>query len=146
LIRSTDAIVIDFEKFLRQKPMLYDSASLEGGLLVEGFVNDKRTPHDWLSSIEPLYEKGAILGWSDPCHPTDPSAWFYDCVRQIRVYARQLECQPGQYSAALALCLIKKACNLRSFDSKRETLRAAAYFLAEKILKATFGRLGESDS
>ena len=55
LVRATDAIVIDFAKHCR-KPLVYDPASLEAGLLVEGFHNDKRELPAWLDSIRQLYD------------------------------------------------------------------------------------------
>lgn len=147
LVRSADAIVIDFEKIGFDMPLVYDAASLEGGLLVDGFIGDLRTPTSWLASIECLYDEAAFGHEVVPCHPRDKSAWYFDCVRQIRIHARQMERGAGQYAAALALALIKKACNSEDFrDSSgtntdvgqqmtREHLRAAAYVLAERILK-----------
>ena len=38
LVRHGDAILIDFEKLEQHYPLTYDPASLEGGLLVEGFI------------------------------------------------------------------------------------------------------------
>jgi len=140
LVRGADAIVIDFEKVLPTEPLLYDAASLEGSLLVDGFFNDKRSTSEWLASISKLYEKGAVLGLTEPCHPKDGSAWFYDCVRQIRIHARELECEPFQYATVLAVVLAKKSCNTHEFpNEKRETLRAAAYLFAERILLAETG-------
>ena len=40
LVRHGDAILIDFEKLEQHYPLTYDPASLEGGLLVEGFIED----------------------------------------------------------------------------------------------------------
>lgn len=136
LVRSGDAIVIDFEKVESRWPLVYDAAALEGGLLVDGFADDSRSPADILSSIISLYENGVILERISSCHPKDASTWFYDCVHQIRIQARQLEFHPGQYATALALALIKKACNPHKFDDTKIRLRAVAYVLAEKILTA----------
>jgi hypothetical protein len=147
LVRSADAIVIDFEKVGFDMPLVYDAASLEGGLLVDCFIGDQRSPASWLESIRSLYDGAAFGDEVIPCHPKDRSAWYFDCVRQIRIHARQLERAPRQYAVALALALAKKACNPEDFrdDSgtkpapsqhmTREHLRAAAYVLAEQILK-----------
>ncbi len=136
LVRGSDAIVIDFEKSSRQRamPILYDAASLEGGLLVDGFIRDRRDIMELVASLAPLYSGGQDLRWRVPCQPRDPSSWFYDCVHQIRIQARQMECQEFQYSAVLAFVLIKKACNTVRFSEQSERLRALAYLLAEKLL------------
>ncbi len=148
LVRSADAILIDFEKVGFDMPLVYDAASLEGGLLVDCFIGDQRSPAAWFESIRSLYDGAAFGDEVMPCHPKDRSAWYFDCIRQIRIHARQLERAPLQYAAALALALAKKACNPEDFrDHKesrsepsqlmtREHLRAAAYVLAEQILKA----------
>lgn len=136
LVRSTDAVVIDFEKTTDALPILYDAASVEGGLLVDGFLRDGRKPSELLASLEPLYSGGGDLRWMIPCHPGDPSSWFYDCVHQIRIQARQMQSQEFQYAATLALVLIKKACNEQRFDDKAEALRAVAYVLGERLLLA----------
>jgi len=148
LVRSSDAIVIDFEKVGFDMPLVYDAASLEGGLLVDGFIGDHRTAMSLLASIECLYEKAAFDTEVVLCHPKDKSAWYFDCVRQIRIHARHMERGSGQYATALALALVKKGCNSEDFrdpsgtsthtnqQMTREHLRAAAYVLAERILKA----------
>jgi hypothetical protein len=133
LVRSTDAVVIDFEKTAVALPILYDAASVEGGLLVDGFAKDGRKLSELLASLEPLYLDGADLGWRIPCHPGNPSSWFYDCAHQIRIQARQMECQEFQYAATLALVFTRKACNPRVFDPETEGLRAIAYVLAERL-------------
>ncbi len=137
LVRATDAIVIDFAKHCR-KPLVYDAASLEAGLLVEGFDNDKRDLSVWLDSIRPLYHNLQLQGALPRVHPNDPSTWFYASVRQIRLYAREMECREGQYAAALAIALLKKSSKDLKFDRVKEGRRAAAYVLAERVLLSTF--------
>jgi Ternary complex associated domain 9 len=134
LVRLSDAILIDFEK-LKEGPLIYDVASVEAGLLVDGFAGDMRTPRDWLKSIEPLYDSHELLAWRIPCHPKDSSSWFYDCVRQIRLQATPLQGNIGQYAAALAIALIRKSCNKQIFKDRRDVLRAGAYVLGEGILE-----------
>ena len=64
LVRHGDAILIDFEKLEQHYPLTYDPASLEGGLLVEGLIEDLKkkrlTPKKLLSMISPLYEERAL--------------------------------------------------------------------------------------
>ncbi len=144
LVRGGDAIVIDFEKFGNDLPLLIDLASLEAGLFVEGFVGDCRNREDLLISIESLYELVELVDFHFiPCDPSDESAWFFDCVRQIRMQARQIELANGQYALTVAVELTKKACNKKTFNTPteiegqkltREELRAIAYILAERIL------------
>ena len=147
LVRGHDAIIIDFEKVDTQAPLLRDMASLEGGLFVDGFIGDRRTGIELLKSVECLYDAAAFRdGNVVPCHPRDGSAWFFDCVRQIRMQARQVECARYQYALALAVALIRKACNKADFREdktrttipscplSREDVRALAYLLSERIL------------
>lgn len=136
LVRGSDAVLIDFERMENDKLCLYDSASLEGGLFVDGFIDDKRDVASVLKSVSPLYEKGALTGVLPNCHPMDPSAWFYDCVRQIRTHAAHVECCPGQYGLTLAAAFSKKAANTKIFNDKRDELRAAGYVIAERIISS----------
>lgn len=153
LVRGNDAIIIDFEKVETGAPVLRDMASLEAGLFVDGFVGDARTGMVLLKSVECLYEPAAFDGNVVPCdgnvvpcHPSDGSAWFFDCVRQIRMQAKQLELAPRQYAVALAVALARKACNKEDFRNdktcaptpscplSREDMRALAYVLSERVL------------
>jgi hypothetical protein len=136
LARFGDAIVIDFEQLADGKPLVYDPASVEASLLVDGFANDPRDTDEWLLSIVRLYERRDMFGWIAPCRPDDPSAWFFDCVRQIRSYAHHLELVEGQYATALALALLKKSCNPNGFDIFAERRRASAFLLAENLLQS----------
>ncbi|MHB8345878.1 MAG: phosphotransferase [Acidiferrobacterales bacterium] len=146
LVRGNDAIVIDFEKVGTRAPLLWDMASLEGGLFVDGFIGDRRTGVDLLKSVECLYKADTFDGNMITCHPGDGSAWFFDCVRQIRMQAGQVELVPRQYALALAAALARKACNEEDFREdkirdptpscplSREDVRALAYVLSERIL------------
>ena len=149
LVRGNDAIIIDFEKVGLRKPLLTDLASLEGGLFVDGFIGDRRSGAQLLASLDCLYDVSAFLGEVSPCHPSDPSTWFYDCVRQIRMQAKQIELRPLQYAWTLAVSLARKACNEEDFRAEderdqpvvpkvplsREDVRALAYVLAERIMR-----------
>lgn len=145
LVRNQDAIVIDFEKVEERAPLLRDMASLEGGLFVDGFIGDHRTGRELLTSVTCLYE---VMAFRDrgrtKCHPADGSAWFFECVHQIRMQARQVERADCQYALALAVALYRKGCNPSDFRGdttggrglSREEVRALAYVLAERILGA----------
>jgi hypothetical protein len=137
LVRGGDAIIIDFEKMMDEFPMLYDPASLEGGLLVESFGRDPRCEKDpagLLTSILSLYTLDVLNNFVAPCHATNPSSWFYDCVGQIRTLSRHAELSDGQYALVLAICLIRKGCNPVSFKPAYETLRAISFIVGQKIL------------
>ena len=143
LVRGGDAIVIDFEKVDNGKPLLLDLASLEAGLFVDGFIGDRRTRPDLLKSIESLFEMNVLLEhYPSPCDPSNESAWFFDCVRQIRMQARQIELMEDQYALTLAVELAKKACKINLVSSTLHTkeglnvddVRAIAYVLAQRIL------------
>jgi hypothetical protein len=137
LVRNGDAIIIDFEKMEDEFPMLYDPASLEGGLLVEGFGRDPRSknnPDKLLESISSLYNLDILNNFVVPCHATNPSSWFYDCVGQIRTLSRHAMLSDGQYALVLAVCLIRKGCNPHSFEPVYENLRAISFILGQQIL------------
>lgn len=142
LVRGTEAIIIDFEKIKFDAPMLYDAASLEAGLLVDGFRGDVRNGRDVLNSIQDMYTAQAFTGDLLSCHPKDGSSWYFDCVRQIRLHAKAMEQEPFQYAWTLAFVLAKKACKNEEFldpDLKpeqltREELRALALVLTEQIV------------
>ena len=143
LVRHGDAILIDFEKLEPHFPLTYDPASLESGLLVEGFIEDLKkkrlTPKQLMRLIGPLYEQDALrMGQTCFCRPGDPAEWFFNAVNQIRALSWSAERVPGQYALTLALCLIRKGCNSHSELSKREpnVLRAIAFFFGQKILRA----------
>ncbi|TYL83153.1 hypothetical protein [Bradyrhizobium cytisi] len=143
LVRHGDAILIDFEKLEQHYPLTYDPASLEGGLLVEGFIEDLKkrrlTPKKLLSMISPLYEESALkMGQSTFCRPGDPTEWFFNAVNQIRALSWSAEREPGQYALTLALCLIRKGCNPHPELKEKEpnTLRAISFFFGQKILRA----------
>ncbi|MDE2466980.1 MAG: phosphotransferase [Alphaproteobacteria bacterium] len=146
MVRGDDAILIDFESVQAEVPVLRDLACLEGGLFVDGFVGDRRDTASILDSVKCLFAPELLLnGRVTSCHPIDGSAWFFDCVMQIRMQARQHELKSGQYALVLASELMHKACNAHNFDTdnrsgaeehciRKEQTRAMAYVLAEWIL------------
>ncbi|MCP3368647.1 hypothetical protein [Bradyrhizobium cajani] len=143
LIRHGDAILIDFEKLEQHYPLTYDPASLEGGLLVEGFIEDlkkgKLALTELVQLIEPLYEESALKrGQTTFCRPGDPAEWFYNAVNQIRTLSWSAEQQPGQYALTLALCLVRKGCNPHvDLDANEPNMsRAIAFFFGQKLLRA----------
>ncbi len=144
-VRASDAIVIDF--FAHQKyPLVFDAATLEASLLVEGFADDKRGVQEWLASVEPLYSQAPFNGAMSHVNPKSPSFWFYACVHQIRRYARQWECGQNQYAGALAVALLIKATKNERVAEPEASRRAAAYVLAERLLLAAFGADASSNS
>lgn len=146
LVRHGDAILIDFEKIEEHYPLTYDPASLEGGLLVEGFVKDfeqkKLTPKTLVQLIEPLYGQSSLKrGGATPCRRGDPAEWYYNAVNQIRALSWSAENEPGQYALTLALCLIRKGCNTHeALEAKAPSAsRAIAFFFGQKILREIAG-------
>lgn len=138
LVRGEDAVIIDFKRIVDDYPLLYDLASLEGGLIVDGFRRDARCTQDpsaLLSSIASLYFLDVLMGRVIPCHAADRSAWFYDNVGEIRTRAGQAERTAGQYALVLALCLMRKGSNPASFSNEGEFLRAISFILGQRILK-----------
>ncbi len=142
LVRHGDAILIDFEKLEQHYPLTYDPASLEGGLLVEGFVEDLKKGKLGLTElkqlIERLYDERALKSAATTfCRPGDPAEWFYNAVNQIRTLSWSAEEHPGQYALTLALCLIRKGCNPHVDLNANEPniSRAIAFFFGQKILR-----------
>jgi len=153
LVRGHDAVIIDLERVNPHAPLLFDAASLEAGLFVDGFVKDPRSAKDILASILPLYVIDAFGNEDHHCDPADRSAWFMDCVRQIRMQAKQMELVELQYALMLGVAFLKKACNPDDYaakvaekhrvtfdqtpthhDAAREALRTLAYTIGEKII------------
>jgi len=140
LVRSHDAIVIDFCAHRDEMPILYDIACLEVSLLIDGFASDDRKVLHWLKSVAPLY-RGALLETAcATVHPKDASAWFFSCVTQIRLFARDMQRRRGQYAATLAMALLWKASKDPTLKGKQSIRRAAACVLAERLLNDTFGK------
>jgi hypothetical protein len=142
LVRHGDAILIDFEKLEAEYPLTYDPASLEAGLLVEGFIKDlkknKAEPSELVRLIEPLYEWSRLKGGAMTlCLRGETSEWYYDAINQIRTLSWAAENAPGQYALTLAFCLIRKGCNPhKSLEGVApRTSRAIAFFFGQKILR-----------
>jgi hypothetical protein len=133
-VRGTDAVVIDFYAARLGHPLVCDAACLEASLLVEGFAHDKRSIGIWLKSIKPLFENVRLDEPGAQVPPLDQSAWFFACIRQIRLYARRMENGTGQYAVALAIALLRKASKDRRVQEPEASRRAAALVLAERVL------------
>jgi hypothetical protein len=149
LVRMNDAVIIDLERIHPSMPLLFDAASLEAGLFVDGFIKDRRSAKDILASVSSLYEIQAFEREDHHCDPSDGSAWFMECVRQIRMQAKQMERSEWQYAWMLGVVFIKKACNKDDFsenhrvtfaspptcdEGAREAARTLAYVIGEKII------------
>ena len=146
LVRGTDAILIDFDKVERNQPLLLDFASLEAGLFVDGFLDERRSREALLNSIECYYRPKYLINHKQIKYPpSNDSAWFLGCIRQIRLQAREIELFEGQYALTLAVELAKKAGKelpseqIESSKSKLnvDDLRSLAYILCQRILTAT---------
>ena len=152
-VRSTDAIVIDFTAH-RRGPLVDDAAKLEASLMVDGFDEGKKYAREkmskieierldsdirkWLKSIESLYDHIPLEQSLIHPNPKNRSCWFHSCVRQIRLYARQMESGEHQYAASLALALLDKFKKDLQAEEPEASRRAAAYVLAERVLVNTF--------
>lgn len=139
LVRANDAIVIDFYAHHNDMPILYDVACLEASLLLDGFASDDRKVLAWLKSIAPLYQGALLDNACATVHPKDASAWFFACITQIRLFARDAQRCRGQYAAILAVALLIKASKDPSLKGKQSMRRAAACVLAEQLLDGAFG-------
>jgi hypothetical protein len=164
LVRQGDAVIIDLADVDSGRPLLFDAASLEGGLLIDGFLKgDSRPINEILRSILPLYRLAAFADDDHFCELHSQTSWYFDSVRQIRMQARQLERGgPGafQYAWTLAAVLLAKSCNGQDFTKledgstpearvRREEIRAMSWVVAETILsqlaKATVAPAAEEE-
>lgn len=136
LIRGGDAVVIDFSKHQKEGALLFDAASLEASLLVKGFAKDDRDTAVWLDSIIAAYDRDALLSTPPYIDPDSHSCWFFESIRQIRRYARQMERGKQQYGVMLSAALLKLAAKDLQLPEREEGSRAAAYVLAERVLMA----------
>lgn len=142
LVRHGDAILIDFEKLEQHYPLTYDPASLEAGLLAEGFIEDfekdRFTADELVKLIQPLYEQSALKSSrTTHCRRGDATEWYYDAVNHIRTLSWAAENELGQYALTLALCLIRKGCNTHeNLEGEAPSVsRAIAFFFGQKILR-----------
>jgi hypothetical protein len=153
LVRHGDAILIDFEKLEQDYPLTFDPASLEAGLLVEGFLQDlgkkRLQPRDLVQCIEPLYELSALrVGGMPRCRRGDPTEWYFDAVNQVRTLSWEAENAPDQYALTLALCLIRKGCNThKDLEATAPSAsRAIAFLFGQKILRAIAAKSGDLEA
>lgn len=116
MVRGGDSIVIDLEKLRTGLPLLLDVANIEAGLFIDGFIGDLRPAPVVFESIRSLYSRTTLGHEFARWDAHDPSAWYFQCVRQIRMHARQMEGRLHQYSLVLACAFAKKACNSEDFD------------------------------
>ena len=145
-VRATDAVVIDFYAHRDNQPLIFDAATLEASLLVDGFGaaptgrKVKEEDHQaWLESVRSLYEgKLFTIDISSKGSPKSKAFWFHSCVAQIRRQAREWAFSGEQYAAALALALLFKARKDADVPEPEATRRAAAYLFAERVLVAAF--------
>ena len=149
-VRGVDAIVIDFFSQRDDGDVVFDAANLEASLFVDGFANNhlgkrasSRDVRENLKLVRRIYEESLMNLVPPYSDPENPASWFYECVRQIRRYARQVECHPGQYATALARAFLKRSCKESPTDApftiNEEYRRGAAYVVAELVLLKTFG-------
>jgi hypothetical protein len=133
-VRSADAVLIDFARS-ELGPLLLDAAALEASLLVSGGPSSLRGAANWRASIGGLYGRPLEMAPPRP-DPADKWSWFHDCVRQIRMHAREVELgnASGQYAIALAWALAGKACKDEEFHGAEADARAFAYVLADRVL------------
>lgn len=149
LVRMNDAVIIDLERIDPSLPLLFDAATLEAGLFVDGFIKDQRSAHDIFQSVSGLYDVQAFENDDHHCDPADGSAWFMECVRQIRMQAKQMERDKFQYAWILGVVFIKKALHSEDFSEghavsfkepptspqgAREAARTLAYVIGAKII------------
>ncbi|MHB9004836.1 MAG: hypothetical protein ACYC6C_12400 [Coriobacteriia bacterium] len=132
-VRGFDSVLIDFFA-CKTGPLLYDTACLEVSLLIDGFYFETDFEKEWVELVSQLYVGNQLMDCSWQCRPTSNINWFFSCVKQIRLYAREWEHGPNQYAAVLAVALLKKASKDNKAEKDEAFRRAAAYYFAERIL------------
>jgi hypothetical protein len=94
--------------------------------------------YEWMDSIGTLYDNAPLRAQLMPTNPKNSSYWFHSCVRQIRLFARQMEAGNNQYAAVLAMALLRKATKDLTAAEPESSRRAVAYVMAERVLLKTF--------
>jgi len=135
-VRDNDAIIIDLAK-TRLGPLCADLASLDVWLSFEPPL----TPVNrsvWLSLVKELYSP---VGLARP--PIEQAAdtgieWLHGSIRKIRMHSAAICDSPGEYQAAVALYLLRRACYPARGDSLDEDAyrRAAAYWLGAELVSS----------
>ncbi|MDR3682102.1 MAG: hypothetical protein P4L11_00125 [Geothrix sp.] len=132
-VRGNEAIIIDFYSS-RPAPLVGDAACLETSLLVEGFTGAEPTAEQILEQTMNLYDHLPIARAPIPPDPKNPSCWFHACVRQVRLYAAQMQTSNDQYARALAAALLMKSRMDSTLEEPLASKRVLAYLIAERIL------------
>jgi len=133
-VRGADAILIDFRATREKGLMLADPAALETSLVFRAPGGPSFDSTAWSSEVGRLYEQPNLRAVPGVPDPREPYAWLGSCVRQIRLYALELERRPGQYASVLAYRMLHAACKTDDPGSRgQEWRRATAACLAEQL-------------
>jgi hypothetical protein len=133
LVRSSDAILIDFEK-CEPAPILNDVASLDisvafdccYGALLEEWSN-------WLAAI---YSVESVIDRTERPPIPHPLEHQWRCIRYLRRFARE-ETRSKEYAVLLALHLLRRSTYKKDTEGKTGDDRSAAIQrLAHALLAA----------
>jgi Ser/Thr protein kinase RdoA (MazF antagonist) len=145
-VRANDAVVIDFARSDGEGPLIYDLAMLEASLLIDAFSEESQGA-TWVAAVKPLYRDISKSGVFPHAPARSHAAWFFSCVRQIRLEAAAMQrggSGESQYATALAVALLLKACKAAKVNGSTDVIaaetfrRGAALFFADQILTEMF--------
>ncbi len=130
-VRGSDAILIDFLSTDRG-PMLWDHAALDVSLMFDGLKKEIKAESEWDFILMATYQPGAITRVPTPVHRTEPGYRRLMATRKVRHYALAEQVSDGEYTALVALQLLRRS---GYYDPKDEDPHeyARAYALAEAL-------------
>ncbi|MGH8293130.1 MAG: hypothetical protein ACRESA_06615, partial [Gammaproteobacteria bacterium] len=126
-VRGSDAILIDF-LYTDRGPMLWDHAALDVSLMFDGQKNVIKAGCEWDSILMENYQPGAITRVPAPVHQTEPGYHRRMATRKVRHYALAEQVSDGEYTALVALQLLRHSGYYDPKDgSPHEYARAYAF-------------------
>lgn len=133
--RGPDALIIDFGS-TGDGPVIDDAAALEVSLLIRVPQLGRDDFKAWKGMADMLFTPGALESVSLRCDLTEPYAWLFASIRQVRLHALPLQRHRLQYARALAFRLYQAATKDRNKGGPESVRRAYALVLADRVLNA----------
>lgn len=130
-VRAADAILIDF-LYTSRGPMLWDHAALDVSLMFDGQKDLIHKDSEWDLILLDAYRPGAITRVPAPVHRTEPGYRRLMATRKVRHYALAEQDSDGEYTALVALQLLRRSGYYDPLVDKPHEY-ARAYILAEAL-------------
>jgi hypothetical protein len=123
------SILIDFAS-AQPGPLVADPAQLEVSLALRAEASER----SWQETMDKLYTPLALQMVPPPMDPTLPLASLWDTVRQVRRIGLGDQSSPGEYAAAVAVALLRKAMHRNDVD-EQSLRRPYMCWLAARLTK-----------